>query len=69
MDQGHRRRRSRGRPGKLGIPGGGVAAEIANLSLAYGLDPLSLMRTPPDVMRALYDGAKKQRERRTRRHG
>ena len=69
MDQGDRRRRSRGRPGKLGIPGGGVAAEIANLALQTGLDPLSLMRTPPDVMRALYDGARKLRERRTRKHG
>jgi len=62
-------RRSRGRPGKLVIPGGGVAAEIATLALVTKLDPVSLMRTPPDVIRALYDGMRKLNERRRSKHG
>lgn len=68
MGEGHRLRGFRGRPGKL-IPGGGVAAEIADLALTTGLDPVSLMRTPSDVIRALYDGRRKLNERRRAKHG
>jgi hypothetical protein len=67
MDQGRRRRRARGRPPKL-IPGGGVAAEIADLAIALGVAPGSLLDTPVDILVALYDGLRRRDERR-RRHG
>ena len=69
MGEDDRRSRRGRRPGKLIVPGGGVAKHIADLALLTGLDPLSLMRTPPEVVRALYDGAKKLSERRRARHG
>ena len=69
MGEERRRGRSRGRPGKRLIPGGGVAKEIAELSLITSIDPLALMRTPAEVLSALYDGAQKLQERRRSRHG
>ena len=64
MDQVRSLRRAGRRPGKLTIPGGGVAKEIADLALKTTIDPLALMRTPPEVLRALYDGAQKLDKRR-----
>ena len=69
MGEEHRHGRHRGRPGKLLIPGGGVARHIAELAILTGVDPLSLMRSPYDVVIALYDVARKISERRHGRHG
>lgn len=68
MEERHRRRGSGSRLGKLIIPFGGVAQEIARLALATRISPLELMRTPIDVIRALYNELNK-RQKEPRRHG
>ena len=64
MEERNRRSHERRQLGKLTVPFGGVAKEIAELSLATNISPSELMRTPHVVLRALYDGVRRRNEQR-----